>query len=221
MSFKYDSDSYTNAAQAGDLETIKNAHLSGCPWDKWVIRYAASNGHLDCLQYAYENGCPWDEHTTYYAASYGRLDCLRYAHENGCPWWDEEITLVAAKNGHLDCLRYLHENGCPLDEKTAYYAARNGHGHFQCFKYCFQTWNDDPQTFWNTEYDLIKIIHQIDLDDPVWRRLFTINLSKNPRLQDKVEMKKKEIETLKMLSIELLENKIPKDVLKYCLYSYF
>ncbi len=244
MSFKYQS--CNEAAEAGDLETLKNMHQAGFEWNQSTPRDAASNGHLDCLQYAHENGCPWDITATELAAENGHLDCLRYLHENGCEWDEKTPELVVRRVGYLDCLRYLHENGCPWDKRVSEYAALYGHldclqyaiengcewdsstaenaaynGHIECFKYCFQNWNNDPQNFWNIKYDLSNIIDQIDLDDPLWRRLFTINLTSYPQLQDKVEMKKKELETLKMLSIELLENKIPKDVLKHCINPYF
>jgi hypothetical protein len=44
---------------------------------------------------------------------------------------------------------------------------------------------------------LSKIVDKIDLDDPVWRRLFILDLSKYPELQSKVIAKKQEIEKIK------------------------
>jgi hypothetical protein len=67
---------------------------------------------------------------------------------------------------------------------------------------------------------LSKITVHIDLDDPVWRRLFTIDLSKHPELKVKVENKKKEIEDMKQVSKASLENKLPLDVIKFCLHIY-
>jgi hypothetical protein len=145
------------------------------------------------------------------------LECLKYEHENGC-LWDWKTTAYAAKNGHLECLRYAHENGCELNEWTPTYAAQNGH--LECFKYCFERWNE-PQEFWNFNFDLSKIINKIDIDDPVWRRLFTIDLSKHPELKVKVENKKKEIEDMKQVSKASLENKLPLDIIKFILQPYF
>jgi imidazoleglycerol phosphate dehydratase HisB len=61
----------------------------------------------------------------------------------------------------------------------------------------------------------------IDIDDPVWRRLFTIDLSKHPELKVKVENKKKEIEDMKQVSKASLENKLPLDIIKFILQPYF
>jgi hypothetical protein len=211
------------AAEAGDLEELKRMHLAGFPLQGTVshlfrndnIWYsttlAAKNGHLDCLRYAHENGCEMSHLITVEAAANGHLDCLQYAHSQGCEM-SHLITAEAAENGHLDCLQYAHENGCILGVWSAPCAAENGH--IECFKYCFQKWWDN-QHFWKIEYDLSNIIDKIDLEDPVWSSLFTLDLTNNPLLKNKI------VEKLKMLSIEILENKIPKDVLIYCLNPFF
>jgi hypothetical protein len=112
----------------------------------------------------------------------------------------------------------VFESGCEWNDVTPKNASKNGH--LECFKYSFERWNDH-QEFWNIEYNLTKIIDEINLDDPVWRRLFTIDLSKHPNLQEKVESKKKEIEKLKEASKEVLESILPMDVIKYCIHTYF
>ncbi len=217
MNFKYQS--CEKAALAGDLEELKRMHKFRCPWNELTPSYASKKGHLECLKYAHENGCPWDWTVISDAAWNGHLDCLKYAYENGCEWYIySDLLRLVASHGYLECLRYLHEIGYKLDsEDIPVFAALNGH--LECFKYCFQFW-DDSQKFWKS-YRYYDITDKIDLDDPVWRRLFTLDLSYYPTLQTKVENKKKEIEELKKISIELLENKIPKDVLKHCLYPYF
>ena len=178
---------------------------------------AAKAGDLNELKNMHENGCEWDILTPAWAASNGHLECLKYAHENGCPW-DNYTTENAAFNGHLECLKYAHENGCPWDRMTPYYAAK--YGHLECFKYCFEEWNN-PQEFWNHDYNLTQIIYKIDLDHPVWRRLFNLDLSNNYALKEYVEDKKKEIEEIKEASKDALQNRLPMDVIKYCLQPFF
>jgi len=172
---------------------------------------------LECLKYAHDNGCEWDIEVTECAALNGHLECLRYAHEQGYKW-NYTIPLYAAKNGHLDCLKYAHENGCTWDKITPSFAAYNGH--LECFKYCFQVW-DDQQIFWNHEHDLSKIMDKIDLDDPLWRKLFNLNLGVNPQLQSKVNAKKQEILEMKEASKDALQNTLPLDIIKYCLQPFF
>ncbi len=61
----------------------------------------------------------------------------------------------------------------------------------------------------------------MDLDDPVWRRLFTLDLSKYPELQSKVNAKKQEIEKMKEASQKVLQNTLPMDIIKYCIQPFF
>ena len=215
MSFKYET--CTKAAEAGDLEELKKMYENGCPWDDWTPARAAQNGHLECLKYCFENGCPWDRWTPTFAAANGHLECLKYLNENGCPW-NIYTPSLAAEKGHLECLKYAHENGCSWDLRTPRFAAENGH--LECFKYCFQVW-DDQQKFWSINFDLSKIVNNIDLDDPVWRKLIKLDLSKHPTLESKVEDKKKKIEEIKAASKEALQNELPLDIIKYCLQPYF
>ena len=184
-------DSCQKSAENGDLECLKYAHDNGYQWNKWTPANAAKNGHLECLKYAHDNGCPWDEYTTSYAALY---------------------------KGNIECLKYAHENGCPWNFSTMVNAINfyNVEG----FKYFFQNWNN-PQEIWNLDFYLHKVIDKIDLDDKVWRKLFNLDLSKYPDLQIKIENKKKEIEDMKKITIEELNNILPLDIIKYCIYSYF
>lgn len=211
-------ESCSKAAEARDLEELKKMHLSGYPWDAWTPFMAALNGHLECLRYSHENGCRWDEGTPARAALNGHLDCLKYAHQNGCRWNDLTPTF-AAKNGHLECLKYAHENGCRWDEWTPARAIENGH--FECFKYCFERWND-PQEFWNNSFYSLKLVDKIDLDEPLWRRLFKLDLSKYTKLQQKVEEKKREITQIQEECLYTLytRNIVPKDVVIYCIFPF-
>ncbi len=223
MSFKYGT--CAKAASAGDLEELKKMHKAGCPWDEDTTRAAARNGHLDCLRYLHENGCPWDEWTPAIAAANGHLNCLRYVRENDCPL-DERTALSASQSGELDCLQYAFEKtGGNYDQRIPSIAARNDQ--IDCFKYCFDVWYD-PHVFCNENYQNFTIlIEQIDLDDPVWRRLFLLNLSNQPELQTRVEAKKEEIKNLqKLLTEELVDNVIgpigilPLDVITSCVFPY-
>jgi hypothetical protein len=151
------------------------------------------------------------------AARIGDLVALKRMHEEGYEW-DRITPAYAALNGNLECLKYAHENGCEWNEYTTIFASTNEH--LDCFKYCFQEW-DDPQKFWNLDFNLTKIFDRIDLDDNVWRRLFDLDLSKYPELQVKVNEKKKEIEEMKEASKKVLETRLPLDIIKYCIQIYF
>jgi predicted patatin/cPLA2 family phospholipase len=62
---------------------------------------------------------------------------------------------------------------------------------------------------------LTKIIDKIDFDDPVWRKLFSLDLSKNPTIQEKVENKKKEIEKIQEEIKTVLKDILPNDIIQY------
>jgi len=247
--FKYES--CKEASGMGDLEELKRMHLAGCPWDQYTTEYAARNGHLDCLQYAHSEGCEWKIMTSQCAAFYGHLTCLQYAIENGCQIEMEDLLIgyipaFAAAGGHLDCLQYAHskgirwdkktvewaatgdhveclryaiENGCPWDDDSPKTAAKNGR--FECFTYLFSQ-HPNPQEFWNIPFNLTKIIDRIDLDDPIWRRCFNIDLSVHHELQAKVNVKKREIAQIQQECLDILYtlDKVPKDVVIYCIFPF-
>ena len=232
------------ASEYGHIECLRYLRENGCEWDMLAFAIASINGHLECIKYCFENGLinlclPVDAakrgrldiikyaHSKRYflggiaisyTALYGYLECLKYMFENGGKW-DKYTPQFAAKGGHLDCLSFSIENGCEWDESTIKVAAK--YGHLECFKYCFQHWSN-PQSFWEIKFNLSNLIDKIDLDDIWWRKnIFHLNLSVHPTLESKVEDKKKEIEGMKQASKDVLQNKLPLDVIKYCLQPYF
>ena len=53
--------------------------------DEYTCAYAAENGQLEALKYAHETGCPWNSDTCKKAVEKGYPDILKYAQDNGCP----------------------------------------------------------------------------------------------------------------------------------------
>lgn len=140
----------------------------------------------------------------------------------------------AAKNGNLEIIKLLIEYG----QYYSYYAIAYSSKYIDCFKYYFEHYctnntNDVDvdkekvkvyerkriQEFWNEEYVINEEL--FDLDDPVWRKLFNFNLRNYTKLQEKIDIKKKQIEDCKVSSMKLLKTYIPIDVIQYCLYPYF
>jgi hypothetical protein len=195
------------------------AHKHGCEWSYHVTQEAASNGQLECLKYAHENGCPWDSKTTEVAAKNGHLECLKYGHEHGCPW-DFSTTVAAAESGNLECLKYTHEKHCVWTTLIPRIVAKTGN--IECFKYCFEVWKD-PQDFWLNDDYADEIIRKIDLDDPVWRKLVnsTVYFRTNLSMRSKVSSKEKELEQMKKVSASALQDVLPDDLIKHCIWEYF
>jgi hypothetical protein len=59
-------------------------------------------------------------------------------------------------------------------------------GNEKCFKYCFEHCTN-PQLFWNLLNEDAELFESsIDLEDTTWRRLFSVDLSRYPCLQNKI-----------------------------------
>ena len=123
----------------------------------------------------------------------------------------------AAYKGSLEIVKYAHENGCPWDTETPIYAVENGH--INIVKYCFNEWSSQQDFLSISNFE--KIIGQIDLDDPVWRKLFSLDLSKYPSLKDRVEKKQEELRKIKDALLSVLIDILPSDIIKYCIYHMF
>ncbi len=243
-------DTVNYATAYGHLECLHYLVENGCDWDHTTINNAIAHGRKECLEYLHKKGFQWNDDIAMYAARFGQLDCLRYIFENGYKW-DEKITSIAALYGNLNCLKYAIENGCKWSKETVKYSGiinaeywglakktDTKEAKFECFKYLFELMyktNDNVLYSLTTPFDIIindsckysecplikEFISFIDLDDQVWRRLFTIDLSKYPELEDKVNTKRKEIEELKHVTKDVLESILPSDIITYCIYPLF
>lgn len=169
------------AAKCGHLECLKYLHEHDCKWHPDTLICAICNGHLECLKYLHEHGCEWHEGTTSFAAMYKQNECLKYAMENGCEW-NEYTTTAAATHNNLEVLRYAHENHHFIHPDTALRCVDSQH--VECFTYLFSIC-DNPQTFWQHAYD--KIIPYLNFSRSEWTPLFSIDLTRFPTLQAKID----------------------------------
>jgi hypothetical protein len=212
------------ASNYGHLNILKYLHENNCPWNSEVCKNAAYHGFLDILKYAHENGCEWNEFTTANASRSGNLQCLKYCYENGCQI-DMYSVYFAAKKGYIKCLEYAIDKCNIIDinniiEVCLTFSTSN----YECFMYCFRRLND-KQLFINKNSEKLntfinKNIDKLDLDDFTWREIFNYDLSRIPKLLDKVNNKKIEIENIKKISLELLDKWLHTDVIKYCIHMY-
>jgi hypothetical protein len=236
----WDEDTTVEAASEGHLECLKYAHENDCPWSPRAITLAAAHGHLECLKYAHENGCPMsDQVPLEKAAAGGHLNTLRYTFENGCKWGDTScVLLYTVKEQHnlidpfkkqqfFECLKFAVENGCTNNYGGAASKAVCCND-IEKFKYLFDKCKD-KQAFWKkyclTKHETFFItkytLNKIDLDDPVWRQLFALDLSDYPTLEAKVNNKKQEIQQMKENSEKNLKHILPLDIIKYDIQPFF
>ena len=232
----------SHIAEFGRIEFMQYAHKHGCSWDINTTAEAAKNNHLDCLRYAHESGCQWHPDTTYWASFTGSLKCLQYAHQNNCRL-AHDVLYVAAAEGHIDCLDYGYKHGCTWDNECTFVAAtydkvdvlryaytRNCDWHpdtiieavanhsIKCFTYCFEVC-ENKQEFWCLDYDCMT--NKISLDDPVWRKLFSLDLRACPKLHKRVEAKKVRLFLMVKLTQLLLQNYISNDVIQFCVNPFY
>jgi hypothetical protein len=189
---------------SGSLDELKQLQ-SSTYLDYTYLHMAIDRNDIEMTKWLLQNNCP----TT------------KYTHE------------YAARNGNLEIIKLLIQ----YEQYYSYYAVSySSYKHIECFKYYFEHYctyrsnktesesseeieRSKMQEFWNEEYALN--VDAFDLDDPTWRKLFTISLRKYPKLQEKVNMKKKQIEELKGASIKCLGNYLPLDIIQYCIHPYF
>ena len=219
------------AASYGRLDCLQYAHENGCEWDEATTEAAAKKGHLDCLRYAREGDeedrCPWNEEAIMSAALNNQFACVKYIVDNmdDIDWsCDEEerdtqnnAAAFAAQWGNLEMLKCVVEKGCPIDTFTFSFIGFKCFPSIDCIQYLLEKTDNSNVVYCDSS------IFETLLDDPFWRNLlFTQDLSSNPTLEQLVNDKKKEIERLKNTSIILYTRKnLPKDLLRYQLFSYF
>ena len=223
-----------DAASGGHLECLKYAHENGCPWDEQTTSDAAEFGHLECLKYAIEHGCPLDYWTVHNAVEKGHLACLKYVHEQGYVFTSHtgnNIAYVAAGSNQAECLKYVHEHGCEWNAKQVILFTLHGPPSFECFKYCTSVWGEDKQGLWDwlaecSKQDNFKknqiniIIKHIDIDQPEWRYLLTINVKRFSKLLFKVRRFKEKLRKVEKVFMKHFHTKnflITKDIIKYYL----
>jgi hypothetical protein len=223
-------DAMITAAQYGHLDMIKYFLEKGFPLEEMVPANAVYGGHLNIVKFCLSKGCSLWKNSTLYAAQKGYLELLKYCHSNGCNL-DASVAAIASYNGHLECLRYILENGCNLNDITVLYAFERGHT--ECLKYCFQMYKNKKRFIGVLKYpipynsqdknveDLRKQIDKIDLDDPIWRELFNINLNEHPYLKERVDSKKQLIQQIKNSTLNILETILPLDIIQYCIHPFF
>ncbi len=220
----------TAASISGNIDCLKYLHI-----DKGVkiIQYALQDmildndnitqNNIECIKYCIDNcgGITYDFIDFFYLliADRGLLELIKYLYElNYKPY--KHFTSSVCSYGQIDILKYAYS----IDAEFTNYTVINSsyYGRLECFLFCFEIWMD-KQAFFNIEFDETKIIDKIDLDLPIWRRdLIDINLdlSKHTLLQDTVNNKLTELKKYRELSIEVLQNYLPLDIIKYCINIY-
>jgi hypothetical protein len=190
------------AAARGDLQTIFNLLTNGYAWIPEVTIEAAKYGHLNVLQFAIDNKLEIHNTTALGAALLGQMDSLKFLFENKCEIHLNVIrycmseTPIAPHN--IECLKICIENGFQLDTTEKDFI-------FRTLNYC---------------------INVVDMDDPFfYHLLLKEDLSKYPKLEHVVNMKREEIKVSTEACYSILpfleKAWMPPHLIKDCLIPYF
>ncbi|EFA82951.1 peptidase C1A family protein [Heterostelium album PN500] len=157
-----------NAAEEGDLETLKLVHENTTvECSSSAIDLAAMNGHLECIKWFDSNRT--EEFSTSamdYAAMNGHLECIKWLHSNRSEGGSIYAMDYAAGNGHFETVWWLHYNrteGC--SDQAIDCAAGAGHLDIMKSLNSKRTEGFTYNSFWqsidnNVELEVIQWLHE-------------------------------------------------------------
>jgi hypothetical protein len=209
------------------LKVIKTTNHTHIVNGQDLMYEACIRGHLDiaiCLNEDYN--VQFNDSCTYYATLYNRVDMLKYLMSRGvqCKHW---YAAVAAEDDLVDALRIIHDfhPSFVANNHQTFYACTE-FSSVKCIEFVLQNSSNDFYSVFTTEpsHTMCNFtsnqVKKLDLDKPVWRRLFALNLQWHPVLEQLVDNKKAQIQSVCELSKLVLLPHITKDVIQYCLQSY-
>jgi hypothetical protein len=226
----WDSETTAGAVEYGSLEILEYAYSHGCPINEYTFKFATGYNRIEMVNWLLERNCRFNSQAIVHAANNNHLNMVKLMISKGCPVTAEAIDMACRKDS-IDCVKFLVENNYPI----AWHATVRSCFYFQsisCLKYMFSRWTGTPQEFFNM-IDLDQYTHNrlpssktwfvhecIDLDDPLWRVLLKLDLSKSKTLHTKIEAKNQEIsENIQKCHTGL--SMMPKDIVSYIIPAYF
>ncbi len=196
---------------------LKWVHEQGIRFCEEVCDHAICSDNFEMLKWLDELGYTMDKNNACeYAVQNDNFEMFKWLHEKGCIITQSACETAVELYGNFDIFMYCINNECKVTLDIAQSASIHSDT-LEIFKYCFVHYKD-PQKFWNCQ-NFSGNFDAIDLDDPVWRKLFDLDLYHYPLLAQRVKQKKLEIEQIsqKLLEVFQDDNKLPNDVIKYCI----
>lgn len=234
------------AVEFNDLEEVKKMVAADFDLSKYCMTKASENGNLSLLEFLYNNGCPFDNLSFRAAAKNGHVNCLKFLVEHGCEnnvlSFDEVIT-----NGHLDCLKYMVEIGMNIENWMVELSFKRGQ--YKIFQYLLEKGLEfyiqnyqisfDNYMFSRSRMDCLKLTYLaaenkaewwlpcfdkwfngFDLDDKVWRETFGYTISVCPKLEARINAKKKLICRQTKICISAL-SQVPRNITQFVIATFF
>ncbi len=179
-----------NAIHKNDIEMTKWLLEQGCLTTKYAHEYAAKNGNLEIIKML---------------IAHGQRDYGYYATAYSCE--------------HFECFKYYFENYITVRESTRSVSGRSSD--LECSQNKTDTEESRAQEFWDQKFPVFqKDQHNLDLDDPLWRKLLKVNLKRFPIIKQKVIEKKLELDQYLRVCNEVLSKYVLKDIAMHCVYTY-
>jgi hypothetical protein len=221
-------DTAMNAARNGNLEMVKYLYKYGCPFSTLgITRIAAENGFLDILKFAIENVCLYNDTHIIEIIKCGSLECLQYLVSLGESLKVEYYLRYAFYCGKLEIFKYIVDHAfCSSEDDLSnfnelfsrIFTTNFSRSRMECLKYIYLKC-DNKQMFWNSNLDHWS--NGFDLNDPVWREAFNMNLECCKKLETRILKKKEYIRHVKKELNRIFENyNSIRDVIVNYIYKY-
>ncbi len=203
---------------------LENGHLNVF---NWLISEEFTEAYISGTDF---QGFKVDRCTLICAAKSNSVECVNRVinliapHVQNDEWrLDPNISRWACIKGSAELLQFVFDNNIALDTGLQLQAAINHN--FNCFELCFTRAIalDKVQEFCNEINtsdvsdekqlsNLTEVFNKIDLDTDLWRKLFTIDLTMNPVLYERVQEKLRELNESRTVCKTALSRYIHSDV---------
>ena len=185
----------------------KYKHIFG-PLTKYIWQPALETGSLFLLNWLKDQGCPWDVNNAVTAGCNGvRLEVLVWTVENG-DFLIHNVVRVVAFHCDIESFNYVYKLflGSDVDDVKE------------------KNRVEKADEFWNLHF-FFQDYNKMDIelfDDSDWRLLFELDLSPQPKIEDKVKEYKKHIKKLSKHISRILRThtSFPSDVIKHVVSLY-
>lgn len=221
-------DPYNNlledAIKDNNLKLIEYLLKRGCEWGEYCLEIACRNNNLEILLFCLNHGCNWSGKELLVTIENNSFECFSYILLNKFNSFEVPVRYCAHynKSNSFNCSVWYSTqlNSFNSFENAVWNCAH--YNNFEFFKFCFENCND-PHTFWKLNFDVDIFIDRIQIEDnSIWRKLIDLNidLTKYPKLEFKVQLRKNELIKIKDTIYSILIDKLPSDVIKYCIHTY-
>ena len=223
--YLYVQEALERAMRTRDWETAEEI-LESYELDEpiFALQSAVQQRDFDGLKFLLKAGL-WCPHAITNAAQNNNIQGLQLLIAAGFPK-NSEAVVAAAKQGHFVCLDMLIKADCPVPLSASQTALR--FGHLDCFDLLVRAARPGSQMYMGLVLQEEVGKHRYNewtdeqLNSAFARKcIWTMDLTNYPQLASRIEWIKAEKAEISNMVIQSLSSKLPLDVVKHVLCSYF